>query len=90
MTSEAVRYEEGETFSFGMTLFGQALSLFPYTILAVQRMGELGLGKRAVAPGRFQLMEVWASNPLTEAKKRLYEHTNRLVNMPDVPKISDW
>jgi len=84
MTSEAIRYEEGEAFSFGITLFGQALSLFPYTILAVQRMGESGLSKRAVAPGRFQLTEVWASNPLTEAKKRLYEHTNRLVSMPDV------
>ena len=83
--SNVLRYDEGTDFSFGITLFGQALSLFPYVVLAVQRMGELGLGRRDVAPGRFRLNEVWTSNPLTGARKRLYSHHDRMVAVPDIP-----
>ena len=83
--SEAFRYQEGEMFSFGITLFGQALSLFPYAVLAVQRMGELGLGRRDIAPGRFQMTELWASNPITGLEKCLYRQDSQMVTVPDVP-----
>jgi hypothetical protein len=44
--SPGVRYEPGEDFSFGLTLFAQALNLFPYVVLASQTLERGGLGKR--------------------------------------------
>lgn len=41
-----VRYEPGEAFSFGLTLFAQALNLFPYVVLGSQALERGGLGKR--------------------------------------------
>ena len=79
------RYEAGETFSFGLTLFGQALSLFPYVILAVQRMGEIGMGNRTLAPGHFTLQEIWSENPLAGIQKRIFVKDNSMVNVPDIP-----
>lgn len=46
-------YTPGDTFSFGVTLFGDAADLLPYVIIAVRRMGETGVGNRHRAPGRF-------------------------------------
>ncbi|MBI4330810.1 MAG: CRISPR system precrRNA processing endoribonuclease RAMP protein Cas6 [Chloroflexi bacterium] len=46
VVSDNLCYRPGETFSFGLTLFGKSLSLFPYAILAIQHMGELGIGRR--------------------------------------------
>ncbi|MDM7911878.1 MAG: CRISPR system precrRNA processing endoribonuclease RAMP protein Cas6 [Methanotrichaceae archaeon] len=83
------RYEAGETFSFGITLFGKSLALFPYVILAAQRMGELGMGNKAISPGRFRLKEACTINPLTTVKKRIYSPDSRLVNVPDAPITHD-
>ncbi|MDH7475129.1 MAG: hypothetical protein QHJ74_14185, partial [Anaerolineae bacterium] len=44
--SPGVRYEPGETFSFGLTMFARALNLFPYVVLASQELERGGLGKR--------------------------------------------
>ncbi len=83
------RYEVGETFSFGLTLFGESLALFPYAVLAVQRMGELGMGNKAVPPGRFRLKQACTLNPLAGVEKRIYSSDSRLVNVPDVPITHD-
>jgi len=40
------RYEPGETLKFGLTLFAQALNLFPYVVLGSQALERGGLGKR--------------------------------------------
>lgn len=40
------RYEPGETFTFGLTLFGEALNLFPYVVMALKQAGPGGLGKK--------------------------------------------
>ncbi len=78
------RFETGQTFSFGITLFGHSLPLFPYAILAIQRMGETGLGNRAIAPGRFLLREARVVNPLSVKEKSIYSHETRIVNVPDI------
>jgi hypothetical protein len=44
--SAGVRYEPGEDFSFGLTIFARALDLFPYVVLGSQALERGGLGKR--------------------------------------------
>jgi len=78
-------FEPGQTFSFGITLFGNSLKLFPYIILAVQRMGEIGMGNRAVAPGRFSLQGARVCNPFTGQEKEIYSAETRMVSVPNVP-----
>lgn len=82
--TEKTQFEPGQPFSFGITLFGQSLSLFPYAILAIQRMGEIGMGNRTIAPGRFLLREVKVTNPLSAIEKSIYSNDTRIVNVPDI------
>lgn len=83
--AERTHFSEGELFSFGITLFGQTLALFPYVILAVQRMGEIGMGNKSLAPGRFILHAAEVVNPFTGEGKPVYASDTRIVNMPDLP-----
>ncbi len=57
MTADVRRYEPGDPFQFGLTLFGNALSLFPYVMLAAQRMGELGLGRSGSGRDLLRLLD---------------------------------
>jgi len=82
--TEKTQYASGELFSFGITLFGESLNLFPYAILAVRRMGEIGLGNQKVAPGRFILKSARVINPLTGAQKSIYTENTRIVQVPDL------
>ena len=82
--TEKTLFEPGQSFSFGITLFGQSLSLFPYAILAIQRMGEIGMGNRTIAPGRFLLREAKVTNPLSATEKSIYSNNTRIVNVPDI------
>jgi hypothetical protein len=82
-------YAPGEGFAFGITLFGRALSLFPYAILAVKRMGEIGLGNRDRAPGRSALKAARVLNPLSGAERSIYSDGGSMVSMPDLPVLHD-
>ena len=47
-------YAPGETLAFGLTMFARALNLFPYVVLAIQRLekrraGQACAGKRRPA-----------------------------------------
>ncbi len=81
--TENTRFEPGQNFSFGVTLFGQSLALFPYVILAIQRMGEAGMGNRVIAPSRFLLREAKTVNPLSATERLIYSNETRIVNTPD-------
>jgi len=81
---ENPRIESGRFFDFGLTLFGDSLSLFPYAILAVQRMGEIGLGSRMIAPGRFRLDAVRVANPLSGKAAGVFSAETRLVTLPEI------
>ena len=49
------RYEPGERFEFGLTLYAQALQLFPYVVLAVGEFERSGVGRRLrQADGRWR------------------------------------
>jgi len=65
---EARVYHRGETLRFGFTLIGKAQNLFPYLARAIQRMGELGVGR---GRGRFQLLMISEHNPLLDAERDL-------------------
>jgi hypothetical protein len=82
--SDATQFGQGELFSFSITLLGKTLTLFPYTVLAVQRMGEFGIGNREVAPGLFCLQEVTVTNPLLGVEKNIFNQEDGLVRVPDV------
>lgn len=83
------RYEPGEEISFGLTLFTQALNLFPYVILAIKGLEKGGLGRKVAENdwrrGTFTLQEITALNPLTGERQRVLQEGSELVEVPDVP-----
>jgi len=94
------RYAPGERFEFGLTLYAQALQLFPYVVLAVKELEQGGLGRKTEqAKGRwrrgtFAVREVWAENPLTGERQPVLEAGDQLVQVPDVPithqQVCEW
>ncbi|MDX2141343.1 MAG: CRISPR system precrRNA processing endoribonuclease RAMP protein Cas6 [Chloroflexota bacterium] len=78
---EECRYEAGETFAFDVILVGKATHLYPYVIQAAQRIGQAGF---AHGRGRYLLERVESLQPLTHARRTLYEAGGR-VCPPDAP-----
>ena len=93
-------YEPGERFEFGLTLYAQALQLFPYVVLAVRRLEQGGIGRRTEqADGRwrrgtFVVQEVWAENPLTGERQPVMVAGDDLVQVPNIPithqQVCEW
>jgi hypothetical protein len=85
----ARRLEPGESFNFGLTMFARAMNLFPYVVLALERMEQAGLGRRVRENrnyrGRFLVQRVEAINPLTGDTKEVVHAGDSLVKVPDVP-----
>lgn len=83
------RYQPGDRFTFGLTLFAQALNLFPYVILALEEMGRAGLGLKLAENGwrrgTFRIQAVEAVNPLTGERQPVVRADEALVRVPDVP-----
>jgi hypothetical protein len=83
------RLEPGQPFSFGLTMFARAMNLFPYVVLALERMGQAGLGRRMHENrnfrGRFRVQRVHAVNPLTGDARQVLRAGDSLVKVPDVP-----
>jgi len=84
-------YEPGERFEFGLTLYAQALELFPYVVLAAGEFEHGGIGRRVRrADGRWRrgtlaVREVWADNPLSGEQQPVMMAGDRMVQVPDVP-----
>jgi len=91
-------YEPGERFEFGLTLYAQALQLFPYIVLAVHGLEQGGIGRKVRENGwrrgTFAVREVWAENPLTGERQPVMRTGDRMVQVPDVPithrQICEW
>ena len=84
-------YAPGERFQFGLTLYAQALQLFPYVVLAVGEFERGGIGRRVQqSDGRWRrgtltIQEVWAENPLTGDRQPVMRSGDKMVQVPDVP-----
>jgi hypothetical protein len=84
-------YRPGERFEFGLTLYAQALQLFPYVVLTVKTFEEGGIGRRMERArgqwrrGTVHVQEVWAENPLTGERQPVLTDEDNTVQVPDVP-----
>jgi hypothetical protein len=72
--------QPGQRFSFGLTLFGDALRFLPYFVLAVPEMGRNGVG---TGYGKFALRQVWADDPLTGQPEPVLAEGDALVHVPE-------
>ncbi|MBC7224889.1 MAG: CRISPR system precrRNA processing endoribonuclease RAMP protein Cas6, partial [Anaerolineae bacterium] len=83
------RLEPGDPFAFGITLFAQAIGLFPYLVLAVPEMGRIGVGRRmednGYRRGQFILQRVEAVNLLTGETQTIFQAGSTTVRPPDLP-----
>lgn len=76
--------QPGETFSFGLTLFGEGFRYLPYFVLAISEMGQgegVGPGRRE-GNGRFQLQTITAIDPLQGEAKQLLQPGETVVQVP--------
>lgn len=87
------RFASGDSFHFGISIFGQAIQFLPYIVLAVQQMGQVqGLGYRIHPQGRrgtFRLQRIDEINPLTGAAGEIFRAEEPLVQMPRRPVTPD-
>ncbi|GIV84804.1 MAG: hypothetical protein KatS3mg052_1811 [Candidatus Roseilinea sp.] len=85
----------GQTFTFGITLFGDAIEAFPVLVLALKRAEQYGLGRRLAHPsgraarGRFGLRRAFAHNPFTRVSQELLAPGERTVLAPQVRVTHD-
>jgi len=74
---EQQHYQQGETFTFGLALIGNAAKLYPYVIRSFQEMERNNLGhplpQLQGKRGRFLIREIRAYHPLTQARQILWE-----------------
>ena len=98
LETHKTRYAPGEALDFGLTLYGDAVRLFPYLVMAIQGFEESGLG-RAVEEngwrrGTCHVREVWADNPLSGRRIAISRADDPMVQMPDIPvthaQVADW
>ncbi len=82
-------FAPGESFEFGLTVFGQRLELFPYIAMALNEMGRHGVGRRvpenAWERGRFLVEEVQALNQITGEAQTVQAAGSNRVAVPNLP-----
>ncbi len=93
-------YESEERFEFGLTLYAQALQLFPYVVLTTKTFEEQGLGRRMQRNddhwrrGTLVIQEVWEENPLTGERQSVIQADDEMVQVPDIPitheQVCEW
>jgi len=93
-TWQTWRFEPGQRFAFGLSLFAQALNLFPYLVVAMPLMGQAGMGipleenalrRGGRRRGQFVLRRIEAINPLTGEVAQVMGEGQTVVQMPDAP-----
>lgn len=89
------RLAPGQMFTFGITLFGDAMEAFPVLVMAMKRAEERGLGRfvfgadesgPGASPqrGRFRVARAYAHNPLTRTTQEFLSAGERMVLTPSV------
>ncbi len=80
-------YAPGDSFAFGLTLFGDSLPYLPYLILTLGGMGEVGLGQKGAhgKRGTFVVTQLDAINPFTSEQLPMLAPGERMVRPETVP-----
>lgn len=88
-TNHPSNLARGDSFTFGLTIFGSRLELFPYVVMALQTMGRAGIGQRVEdngwQRGRFEIGEVQAANMLSGEAKTVVSAERAKMTFPDLP-----
>lgn len=74
---ERVHFPQGSEMRFGISLVGKAQNMLPYVARAVQKMGEIGVGR---GRGRFRLEAIDEVHPLLDTERALMD--GRMVKRP--------
>ena len=69
-------YKEGEIISFDMVLTGELYKWFPYILIPIKELGEIGIGKNR---GKFKLLKVDIFNPENMGWEMIYSSNNSTV-----------
>lgn len=84
-----VLYAWGESFTFDLALCADALKLFPYVVMALERLNYEGLGRRGpengYERGRLRIQRVSAIHPLTGELREIRSQGQMMIKMPDIP-----
>lgn len=85
-------YAAGEHFVFDLLLVGDAADLFPYVVLALDRLAYEGIGGRVTAGddraprrGTARVTRIDAVHPLTGEASPVLRPNSRTVNVPALP-----
>ncbi len=85
-------YAPGEHFAFDLLLVGDAADLFPYVVLALDRLAHEGLGARVEGGsgqrprrGTARVTRIDAVNPLTGESGPVLRPNSRTVQIPEHP-----
>jgi len=84
-------YEPGDAFAFDLLLVGEAAALFPYVVLALQRLEHEGLGGKSLQAdgtyrrGRVAVLGIDAVHPLHGESVPLLRLGERAVQPPALP-----
>lgn len=84
-----ILYRPGEPFTFDLALCADALNLFPYVVLALERLQHEGLGKigqeNQWQRGRLRVERISALHSLTGEIQDIRTNGQHTVRMPDLP-----
>jgi len=82
-------YRAGDNLTFGLTLYADAIKLFPYVIMALKELEEAGLGRRADLNGwrrgTLRVEAIWAENPLSGERQPVLHEGESVVRVADIP-----
>ena len=89
------RYQPGDTLEFGLTMFAQALSFFPYVVLGSQALEQGGLGKKLRREdgrwrrGTFAIKKIGALNRLSGERQPVLHQGDTMVSVPGLPVTNE-
>ncbi|MBV9258217.1 MAG: CRISPR system precrRNA processing endoribonuclease RAMP protein Cas6 [Ktedonobacteraceae bacterium] len=83
---EARYYQEGDYFTFGMTLIGTIVQLLPYILLSMKPLEMEGVGRRLDENhgqrGRFRVERVECYHPFTAQRQTIYAAGDLRIEVP--------
>ena len=84
---EGNQFAAGETFTFGLVLYGDKLAYLPYLVLGIDNMGKVGVGRRHAdgQRGRFSILEIQAVNQFSAETATMMAAGERMVRANTLP-----